>query len=247
LFLQLLYHYYSHQEGPDPRYIQVATTIKHFDAYSLEDADGYTRYDFNAIVSDYDLADTYLPAFKMAVTEGQAQGLMCSYNAVNGIPTCASPFLRDALHTDWGFTGYVTSDTDAVANIFDSHHYTASYPAAACAALVQGQTDINSGGTYYDYLLAGAQAGLCNMTDIDSALRRSMRVRFRLGLFDPVDDQYYWKVPPVSLKRILNVALVFVGLFSLLLYFCLFFIIIFIYYYYYYYYFSHHYILDNCF
>jgi beta-D-xylosidase 4 len=60
------------------------------DAYSLEDSDGFDRYDFNAIVSNYALMDSFFPAFKRAVTEGGAKGVMCSYNSLNGVPTCAN-------------------------------------------------------------------------------------------------------------------------------------------------------------
>ena len=74
-----------------------AVTLKHWDAYSLENSDGFTRYNFNAVVSNYSLADTYFPAFKKSVVDGGAKGVMCSYNALNGVPTCASAFLTSVL------------------------------------------------------------------------------------------------------------------------------------------------------
>lgn len=73
------------QEGEDKRFIQVAVTLKHFDANSLEggaEADqGYDRHDFSATISKYLLADYYWPAFKAPIREGKAKGVMCSYNA----------------------------------------------------------------------------------------------------------------------------------------------------------------------
>ena len=78
---------------------------------SLENSDGFERHNFNAVVSNYGLATTYFPAFRQSVVRGGAQGVMCSYNALNGVPTCASPFLRDVLRGEWGFSGYITSDT----------------------------------------------------------------------------------------------------------------------------------------
>ena len=57
------------QEGEDSRYLQAISTLKHWDAYSLEDSDGYTRHNFNAIISNYTLADSYFPAFKVACSE----------------------------------------------------------------------------------------------------------------------------------------------------------------------------------
>ena len=70
--------------GGDPNHILVISTLKHFDAYSLEDADGFTRHNFNAVVSNYSLATTYLPAFKQSIVVGGALSVMCSYNSVNG-------------------------------------------------------------------------------------------------------------------------------------------------------------------
>ena len=58
--------------------------LKHFVAYSLEEADGEMRFYFDAEVTPQDLQDTYLPAFKAGVTSGNARGVMCSYNQVNG-------------------------------------------------------------------------------------------------------------------------------------------------------------------
>lgn len=75
------------QEGEDDRYLQAVVTLKHWDAYSLEDSDGFTRHTFNAIVSNQTIADTYWPAFQESVVTGKAKGVMCSYNALNGVPT----------------------------------------------------------------------------------------------------------------------------------------------------------------
>ncbi len=115
-------------------------------------------------------------------------------NALNGVPACASAFLAGVLRDAWGFSGYVTSDTDAVANIFDPHHYTDSYEAAACAAITDGRTDINSGGTYWEHLGNATGRGLCGMGAVDAALSRALGVQFDLGMFDPIEDQPYWKV-----------------------------------------------------
>lgn len=96
-------------------------TLQHWDAYSLEDSDGFTRHNFNAIVSNFSLANTYWPAFRASVQQGGALGVMCSYNAVNGAPTCSHPFLSTVLRDTWGFSGYMTSDTGAVEDIYQSH------------------------------------------------------------------------------------------------------------------------------
>jgi beta-glucosidase-like glycosyl hydrolase len=146
-------------KSEDPRYIQAVVTLKHWDAYSLENSGGKTRHNFNAIVDNFTLADTYLPAFKETVTVGNALGVMCSYNSVNGVPTCASPFLNKVLRDTWKFDGYVTSDTGAVADIYKEHHYTKDGATASCAALKDGGCDIDSGSVYHGNLLAGVKAG----------------------------------------------------------------------------------------
>lgn len=114
------------QEGDDYRYLKLVATIKHFDAYSLENWKGMDRFHFNAVVSDegmqlfvailpqeyaIDLVQTYLPAFRAGVVDGGCKSLMCSYNEVNGVPSCANNFLlQEILRNQWGFDGYVVSD-----------------------------------------------------------------------------------------------------------------------------------------
>ena len=184
------------QIGSDERFIQAVVTLKHWDAYSLEDADGYTRHNFNAIISNYTLADTYFPAFKATVQKGGALGVMCSYNSLNGVPTCANSFLNNVLRKEWGFNGYITSDTGAIEDIYKEHKYTKDGPSATCAALKDGGCDINSGAVYSNYLLdaVGDTTLDCDMNDVKTALQRTLGLRFKLGLFDPIEDQPLWNV-----------------------------------------------------
>jgi beta-glucosidase-like glycosyl hydrolase len=162
------------QTGEDNRFLKVAVTLKHWDAYSLEDSDGYTRHNFNAIISNATLADTYWPAFKASVVTGGARGVMCSYNAVNGVPTCANAFLSSVLRGQWGFAGYITSDSGALEDIYQQHHYVKTEQEvsaalqmylelahrrlghnlqAACVAIQNGTCDVCSGAVYHDALL----------------------------------------------------------------------------------------------
>eukprot|EP00051_Salpingoeca_urceolata_P028265 m.485929 g.485929 ORF g.485929 m.485929 type:complete len:823 (-) comp24071_c0_seq1:75-2543(-) len=186
------------QEGEDSNYLQAVVTLKHWDAYSLETSDGHTRHNFNAIVSNQTLANTYWPAFKASVQTGGAKGVMCSYNSINGVPTCANPMLTKVLRDTWGFEGYVTSDTGAVADIYGGHHYVSTPEEAACAAIKQ-HCDVNSGAVYHDHLIKGVQQKSCSMDDVDEALRNTLTLRFQLGLFDPIEDQPYWHVPPTDI------------------------------------------------
>eukprot|EP00316_Scyphosphaera_apsteinii_P008097 CAMPEP_0119344274 /NCGR_PEP_ID=MMETSP1333-20130426/106888_1 /TAXON_ID=418940 /ORGANISM="Scyphosphaera apsteinii, Strain RCC1455" /LENGTH=841 /DNA_ID=CAMNT_0007356709 /DNA_START=446 /DNA_END=2971 /DNA_ORIENTATION=+ len=175
--------------GVDPKRLQAVVTLKHWDAYTLEDADGFTRHNFDAQVDAYTLSDTYLPAWHTSVVEGGARGVMCSYNALNGVPACANKMLDQILRSKWNFSGYVTSDTGAVSDIYMKHKYRADGIGATCAALDDGGCDINSGPVYHSYLVpavAGAKACMSNET-LRRALRRTLKLRFELGLFDPVD------------------------------------------------------------
>lgn len=131
---------------------------------------------------------------------------MCSYNAVQGIPTCLSPLMRNA-RASWNFTGYVTSDSDSVACSTSGHHYTANGSIASCLALRSGHCDIDSGDTYNDNLLKGVQEGLCSLDDVRDAAFRSLRIRFELGLFDPIADQPHWQHTPADVGSPLSARL----------------------------------------
>ncbi|EGD72666.1 hypothetical protein PTSG_04397 [Salpingoeca rosetta] len=188
------------QQGEDSRYTKVVVTLKHWDAYSLEDSDGFTRHNFDAKVSNFALMDTYWPAFRKAVMEGNAKGVMCSYNALNGRPTCTHPLLTKVLRDIWKFDGYVTSDTGAIEDIYAKHHYTANASAAVAAALRDGRCDMDSGAVYHDALLDAVNSGECSMDDVDRALYNTLKLRFELGLFDPIEDQPYWRINASSIN-----------------------------------------------
>ena len=102
-------------QGDDPRYYRVIATPKHFAVHSGPEP---TRHTADVTVSKHDELDTYLPAFRAAVTEGKADSVMCAYNSINGEPACANQFLlEDQLRGKWGFKGYVVSDCGAVRDI----------------------------------------------------------------------------------------------------------------------------------
>merc|ERR1712194_43406 len=75
------------------QYTKVAACCKHFYGYSLEDADGFTRHNFDAALSARDIQETYLPAFK-ACLAAKPEQVMCSYNSVNGVPACLTATRR---------------------------------------------------------------------------------------------------------------------------------------------------------
>jgi beta-glucosidase len=182
-------------QGTDPKYLKVVSTPKHYAVHSGPEP---LRHRFNVDVSPHDLEDTYLPAFRAAVTEAHAQSVMCAYNSIDGEPACANTMLlRDHLRNAWHFDGYVVSDCAAVADINTGHHYAPDMAHAAAAAVKAG-TDLECGfgqGQAFPALVDAVHQGLITQAELDTALHRLFRARFRLGMFDPPDSYAYGRIP----------------------------------------------------
>jgi beta-D-xylosidase 4 len=116
-------------------------------------------------------------------------------NSINGVPTCANSMLNTVLRENWGFDGYITSDSGAIEDIYSAHHYAKNASDATAKAIHDGGCDIDSGGVYHNGLLDAVQEGLLSRADMILSLHRTLKLRFRLGLFDPIEDQPYWAVP----------------------------------------------------
>jgi beta-glucosidase len=178
-------------QGDNPRYLKTIATPKHFAVHSGPEP---LRHSFNAKVSEYDLVNTYLYAFKAAVTEGKAGSIMCVYNAVDGVPGCASTdLLQKRLRQQWGFRGYVVSDCGAIGDIVRSHKYTATQGAASVAAVKAG-TDLTCGGEYKS-LLDEVKAGTITEAEITRSAERLFEARIRLGMFDSPERVPYARIP----------------------------------------------------
>lgn len=187
-------------QGEDPKYFRVISTPKHFAVHSGPEP---SRHMIDVKVSKHDEEDTYLPAFRAAITEGKAGSIMCAYNRVNGEPACANTFLlQDQLRGAWKFNGYVVSDCDAIYDIFNGHHYTKSMAEAGAVSLRTGMdnecadffTQATDNSDYVKFLDAVKQ-GLLSEKDIDVALKRLFTARFRLGMFDPPEMVPYANIP----------------------------------------------------
>lgn len=178
-------------QGDDPNYMLAMACAKHYAVHSGPESD---RHRFDAVVSDRDLYDTYLPQFERVVREGKVAGVMSAYNAVNGVPASASSFLlTDLLRKQWGFDGYVVSDCDAIRDIYGErqHRYVKTAEEAAAAAIKAG-CNLCCGGDY-NALVRAVQQKLVSEKEIDNALYHTLWTRFRLGLFDPADKVPYSK------------------------------------------------------
>lgn len=168
-------------QGNDSFYRKADATPKHFLAHSGPETG---RDSFNSVVSAHDLADTYEPAFHALTAEAQAAALMCSYNAINGVPSCANTQTLDhMLRRDWGFSGYVVSDCDAVGNLTDYQHYATDSAQGAAAALNAG-VDLDCGNTYGALNQSYARKLISEQT-LNRALHRLLLERVRLGMMDP--------------------------------------------------------------
>ncbi len=160
------------------KYLKTAACAKHFAGHSGPEAN---RHRFDAKISEKDLNETYLPAFKALVEEAKVEGVMGAYNRLNGEPACASEYLMGKLK-EWGFDGYFVSDCWAIRDFHTEHMVTTTAPESAAMAIKAG-CDCNCGNTYL-HLLVALQEGLITEEDLTKSVYRLMRTRARLGLFD---------------------------------------------------------------
>ena len=199
-------------QGNDPRYYRVIATPKHYDVHSGPEP---TRHMADVTVSKHDEMDTYLPAFRAAITEGKADSVMCAYNSINGQPACANQFLLDdMLRGKWDFQGYVVSDCDAVHDIFSGHHYEPTLAQAVAVSLQRGMDNecadfnkiVTDNHDYQPYLDA-VKEGYLKESDMDRALIRLFTARMKLGMFDPPSMVPYTKIPEDELNSAAHRAL----------------------------------------
>ncbi|KAB2575874.1 Glycoside hydrolase family 3 [Lasiodiplodia theobromae] len=181
----------------DDPYKKIVATCKHFTGYDLENWNGNFRYQFDAKISMQDMVEYYMPPFQACAREAKVGAFMCSYNAVNGVPTCADPWLlQTVLREHWGWDQedqWVVSDCDAIQNVYLPHEWGATREEAVADSLKAG-TDLNCG-TYYQRYLPGAyDQGLINDTDINRALTRTFASLVKLGYFDAAEDQPYRQI-----------------------------------------------------
>lgn len=184
-------------QGDDPRHYKTIATAKHFAANNYEKG----RHSTSSEVDDRNLREYYLPAFEMAVKEGNVRSVMSAYNAVNGIPCGASHLLlMDILRKEWGFDGFVTSDCGAVDDVWQTnrHHYVKTGAEAVAVSIKNGE-DLNCGTTFQEYAREALSQGLLTEAELDTALTRVLAARFSVGEFDAKSDVGWTSVPSAKL------------------------------------------------
>jgi beta-glucosidase len=166
-------------QGDDPKYLLAAATMKHFLANSNEDGRTSSSSDFD----ERNLREYYLVPFEMGIRDAHAQSYMASYNAVNKIPDTVSPFIHDIVEKEWGFDGMVCTDAGSLPNLTRQFHYYPDNTQAAAGCVKAGISVFldNHAQAVRDAL----DKGLITLADIERNIKGNLRMRMRLGEFDP--------------------------------------------------------------
>ncbi|MCM2678365.1 glycoside hydrolase family 3 C-terminal domain-containing protein [Echinimonas agarilytica] len=179
-------------QGDHSKYLKAAAAAKHFGVHSGPEA---LRHSFDAVPTQKDLYETYLPAFEYLITKSNVAGLMCAYNAVFGEPACSSEFLlTELLKKQWQFKGYVVSDCGALYDIHHGHKQVKT-PEQAAAKALNGGVSLNCGFTYNASLKQAVEQGFASEQTIDERLKELYLIRFRLGFFDGAEANPYNAIP----------------------------------------------------
>ena len=184
---------YSYDGKPLSSYKKLLACAKHFAVHSGPE---WNRHTFNVEnLPERDLWETYLPAFKSLVQEGDVAEIMCAYQRIDGQPCCSQTrYEQQILRDEWGFDGLITSDCGAIRDFLPRWHNTAKDGAEASAQAVLAGTDVECGSEYRK-LPDAVRRGDIKESDLDRSLRRLLIARFKLGDFDSDDLVSWTKIP----------------------------------------------------
>ncbi len=184
-------------QGPsDSKYRKLLACAKHFAVHSGPE---WNRHSFNLErLPERDLWETYLPAFKTLVQQGNVAEVMCAYQRIDGEPCCGNNrYERQILRDEWGFKGLITSDCGAITDFWvKDRHGVSPDAASASAKAVRSGTDVECGSNYKSLPLA-VERGEISEAELDTSLRRLLVARFELGDFDS-DELVEWTKIPMS-------------------------------------------------
>lgn len=179
-------------QGDDPRYLKLASTLKHYAVNNVEQ----DRMKLDAKVSERMLYEYWLPHFRDAVVEGGACSLMASYNAINGTPNNINHWLlTEVLKEQWNHQGFVVSDLGGVKTMVEGHEQNRMAYIDAVAESLMAGCDF-SDKEFEEYIPAAVREGKLAQERLDDAVTRVLRVRFRLGEFEPFESVPYSRISP---------------------------------------------------
>ncbi|SDG30601.1 beta-glucosidase [Prevotella communis] len=177
-------------------YKKLLACAKHFAVHSGPE---WNRHTFNIEdLPERDLWETYLPAFKALVQEGEVAEVMCAYQRIDGQPCCSQTrYEQQILRDEWGFKGLITSDCGAIRDFLPRWHNTAKDSEEASAQAVLAGTDVECGSEYKN-LPEAVRRGDIKESDLDRSLRRLLIARFEVGDFDDDKLVEWTKIPSSS-------------------------------------------------
>jgi len=185
-------HLLAGLEGDKPQR-KIIATCKHYVGYDMEKWGGTDRHSFNAKINMQDLAEYYMPPFQQCARDSKVGSFMCSYNAVNGVPTCADTYvLQTILRDHWNWTesnNYITSDCEAVEDISLNHKYAKTNAEGTGLAFTAGMDNSCEYSGSSDIPGAFNQSYL-SVPTIDRALKRQYEGLVRAGYFDGAAATY---------------------------------------------------------
>ena len=186
---------YTYEGKPLSNYKKLLACAKHFAVHSGPE---WNRHTFDVEnLPERDLWETYLPAFKALVQDGEVAEVMCAYQRIDGQPCCSQTrYEQQILRDEWGFKGLITSDCGAIRDFLPRWHNTAKDSPEAAAQAVLAGTDVECGSEYRN-LPEAVRRGDIKEADLDRSLRRLLIARFEVGDFDD-DERVSWTKIPSS-------------------------------------------------
>ncbi|KAL5995141.1 hypothetical protein ACLOJK_025199 [Asimina triloba] len=167
------------------RPLKVSACCKHYTAYDIDEWLGVQRWSYNSKVTEQDMVETFNRPFEMCVKEGDVSSVMCSYNRIDGIPSCADArLLSGTIRGEWNLHGYIVSDCDSIEVIHHGHKWLHDTPEEAVRQVLRAGMDLDCGVYYQNYTVSSVLEGLSRESDVDKALTNLYIVLMRLGYFD---------------------------------------------------------------
>ncbi|KAL4966150.1 beta-xylosidase XylA [Aspergillus stella-maris] len=180
------------QGGVDPDTIKIIGTAKHYAGYDIENWNNHSRLGNDMIITQQELSEYYTPPFIVASRDAKVRSVMCSYNAVNGVPSCSNKFFLQTLLRDtfeFHENGYVSGDCGAVYNVWNPHGYADDEAGASAASILAG-TDIDCGTSYQWHGEDAFSESLISRSDIERGVIRLYTNLVKAGYFDGDEAEF---------------------------------------------------------